>query len=117
VTSPADLSWEVLTQANEDYSGLYEIIWALRKRFMPDAAEPELVVAAAAAVKSLLERGYVRLVRFRQLPRPEVREVPDQEVPGILDSVSSWRPPDSWEEWYPSVDATDLGKRAWRSTD
>jgi hypothetical protein len=108
--------WEVLTQANEDYSGLYEIVWAFRKRFMPDAGEPELIAAAAAAVRSLLDNGLVRLVRFRQKPEQEVVEVPSDEVSSVLESGDSWRPPKSWEDPYPSVDATEAGRRAWRRT-
>lgn len=107
-------AWEVLTQANEDYAGLYELVWAFRTRFMPDASEEELIRAAADAVRSLLDSGYVRLVRFRQKPEQEVTEVPAGEVASILDSASSWRPPGSWEDAYPSVDATDSGARAWR---
>ena len=108
------LTSEVLTQASEDYSGLYEIVWAFRARFMPDSSEAELVAAAATAVRSLLDRGYIRLVRFRQQPEEEVVEVPENEVAAVLESADSWRPPSSWEEPYPSVDVTEAGKRAWR---
>src|SRR5207248_763682 len=38
--------WDVITQANEDYAGLYEIVWSFRSNFMPDA--PESKVRAAA---------------------------------------------------------------------
>ena len=107
---------EVLTQANEDYSGLYEIVWAFRSRLMPDAGEPELISAAAEAVRALVDRGYIRLVRFRQKPEQEVVEVPPSEVAAVLDSTDSWRPPRSWEDAYPSVDATEAGQRAWRTS-
>jgi hypothetical protein len=110
-------SWEVLTQANEDYSGLYELVWAFRTKFMPEVDESELVTAAAAAVRALLDAGYVRLVRFRLEPEPQVSDVPDDQVAAILDSMDSWRPPASWEAPYPSVDATDKGKQVWRRND
>jgi isopropylmalate/homocitrate/citramalate synthase len=106
-------TWEVLTQANEDYSGLYEIAWAFRSRFLPNADEAALIAAATDAVRALLDRGYIRLVRFRQKPE-EVAEVPPDEVASVLASPDSWRPPRSWEEAYPSVDATETGERAWR---
>src|SRR5438477_9640307 len=96
-TSMDEMSWEVLTQANEDYSGLYELVWAFRAKFMAGAEESALVAAAAAAVRALLDAGYVRLVRFRLEPEPQVSEVPDREVAAILDSADSWRPPTAWE--------------------
>lgn len=113
-TAMDERSWEVLTQANEDYSGLYELVWAFRSRFMPDATEDELIATARDAVRSLLADGYVRLVMFRQKPDQEVALVPEGRVEAVLDAVESWRPPASWEDAYPSVDATDSGQRAWR---
>ncbi len=109
-----DMSREVLTKANEDYSGLYEVVWSFRTNFMPNATEQELIAAAASAVQTQLARGTIRLVRFRMRPVPEVQDVPDSEVAGILQSASSWSPPGSWEDWYPSFYATDEGERAWR---
>jgi len=105
-------SLEVLALANEDHSGLYEVVWAFRARFMPDADEAELIAAAAAAVQAMLDCGYVRLVRFRLEPEQEVAEVPVHELASVLRSADSWRPPKSWEDPYPSVVATEAGERA-----
>jgi hypothetical protein len=109
-----DREREVLTQANEDYSGLYELVWAFRSRFMPEASEDAIIGAARDAVRFLIDRGYVRLVRFRQQPDQEVSDVSAEEVASILEDPASWRPPASWEQAYPSVDATEAGRRAWR---
>ncbi len=114
MTAMADeMSREVLAKANEDYSGLYEVIWSFRTNFMPNATEPELIEAATKAVESQLEHGNIRLIRFRMKPSPEVQDVPAAEVPRILRSRDSWRPPKSWEDWYPSFYATEKGERAW----
>jgi hypothetical protein len=115
MTGMADeMSREVLTKANEDYSGLYEVVWSFRTNFMPHATEPELIEAATKAVQSQLEQRNIRLIRFRMKPSPEVQDVPEAEIPGILGSRDSWQPPKSWEDWYPSFYATDEGERAWR---
>ena len=54
------------------------------------------------------------MVRFRREPEQEVVDVPEDEVASVLQSADSWRPPISWEAPYPSVVATQAGKRAWR---
>jgi len=107
---------EVLTKANEDYSGLYEIVWAFRSRFMPDADESTLIGAARVAVQRHLAAGNIRLVMYRMLPRPPgVAELNQSDVDDLLEAPDSWRPPKSWEDWYPSIDVTEKGELAWRA--
>jgi hypothetical protein len=113
-TSFDPMVWEVITQVNEDYAGLYEIVWAFRSNFMPDASEDDIVAAARTAVREALAKGYARLVWYRIEPPSTPREMAPEEVEGVLASPESWRPPQSWRDEFPNLDATEEGKRVWR---
>ena len=105
--------WDVITQANEDYAGLYEIVWSFRSNFLPDVPESKVRAAAREAVMTVLERGYARLVWFRVEPPSHPREMTRREIAEVLASPASWRPPRSWEEEFPNLDITEEGERAW----
>ena len=105
--------WNVLTQANEDYAGLYEIVWSFRSNFMRDAPESQIRTAAREAVMAVLDRGYARLVWFRVEPPSSPRPMTPRETVEVLSSPVSWRPPARWEEEFPNLDITEEGERAW----
>jgi hypothetical protein len=104
---------EVLTKINEDYVGLYEIVWNFRSNFLPDASEDEIVAAAQEAVKEVLAKGYARLVWYRVEPPSTPRAMTAEEVERVLASPTSWQPPASWGDEFPNLDATPEGERAW----
>jgi hypothetical protein len=82
------------------------VVWYLRGNYFRSASESDLVPVAREIVRSLLADGTVRLVRFRMTP-PEAWVVDPAELDRILEESRSWRPPPSWSEPYPAMDATD----------
>src|SRR5919112_2852751 len=84
----------LLASANEDYTGLYELIWELNTK-LPDATLGEKYEAAERATRKLLDLGWVRLYctdlrlqRFEELDTPSAKEA--------LSEPTSWYPVQSW---------------------
>jgi hypothetical protein len=100
--NPGSVRDAILAVANEDYYGLYEVVWYLRSNGMADASEEELIDAGRKVVQSLLDGQLVRLVRFRMTPQ-DMQPIPAAEVAGVLQSIDSWRTPRSWSQHYPSL--------------
>ncbi len=90
--------------AKEDSYGLYEIVWDLHSSYMATATEDELIHEAREIVRLLIEDGSVRLVRFRMTPTA-AWPIDPTEVDQILQTTESWRPPRSWDQTYPALDA------------
>jgi hypothetical protein len=105
---------DVIAQINDDYTGLYEIVWSFRSNFLPDAPEKEIIPIAREAVTAVLENGYARLVWYRVEPPLIPREITQAEAEKVLAAADSWRPPESWGLEFPNLEVTDAGQRIWR---
>jgi hypothetical protein len=97
----------VVAVAAEDYFGLYEVVWHLRGNYSKSADESELIQAAREIVRSLLADRSARLVRFRMTP-PTAWLIDSGDVDHVLEETQSWRPPSSWSEPYPALEAPGL---------
>jgi hypothetical protein len=105
----------ILAEVHEDDLGLYEVVWDLRTSLMPDADDSEVISTARELVEMFLDRGIVRLVRWKPLVPPEVAAtpIPESEITETLASDRSWHPPRAWEEGCPALDITEAGKTVW----
>jgi hypothetical protein len=101
----SEIEQEILASACEDYTGLYEIIWALNTSH-PKIGETEKIVAAAAAVQSLLERGLIELFSSEWETQTH-KPIFDKGFKRIANDSTTWRP----EKMYFSFAATDAGER------
>ena len=102
----------VLLSPDDDYAGLYEVIWELH-RLYPEQTLGEKYAAAEQAVRSLLERDWIRLYTWRgSFSNQEVEEIEPASVEEILSHPASWYP-----EYYGGgrivFGATEEGERAW----
>ena len=55
-----EIKYEIVTSANEDISGLYEVIWALNSRY-PDISEEDKINYIKEAIIDLLENNIINL--------------------------------------------------------
>ena len=101
----SEIEREILAAACEDYTGLYEIIWALNTSH-PEIGESEKIAAAATAVQSLLERGLIELFSSEWETQAH-KPVSAKEFKRIANDVTAWRP----EKIYFSFAATDVGEK------
>jgi hypothetical protein len=101
-----DVRREVMSQAREDYSGLYEIIWALTAAF-PGVSEADKVSCARDVIFRLLDAGEVVLY-WSGWPGKAFQAVSTEDAEGILELPESWIP----GERFPWVAATEAGVQA-----
>ena len=105
----------LLSATEEDYTGLYELIWELNSKF-PEATLGEKYGAAERASRKLLDLGWVRLYRtdlswqrFEELDTPSAKEA--------LSDPTSWYPVQSWVSEGEGVlivfAATEAGEQAY----
>lgn len=105
----------VLSSANEDYCGLYEIIWEFNSRF-PDAPLGEKYAAAECAIRTLHSEGLIEL--HRMIFTDDYRDHRYERLdPGAVDGTLS-----NPVSWYPDhahirivFSATQAGERAYYS--
>ena len=103
----------VLSSANEDYFGLYEIIWELNSTF-PQEGLGEKYAAAEAAVRSLLARGWIQLYRRKggfNRDSPTYEPVELDTIEEVLSNPVSWYPEYANERI--ECTATEDGERAY----
>ena len=104
----------MLSLANEDYMGLYEIIWELNTNF-PDATLAEKCGVAERCTSKLLDLGWIRL--YRTDPRWQRFEEFDTSAKEALSDPTRWYPVKSWgsqnEEVLIVFAATDAGEQAY----
>jgi hypothetical protein len=83
---------EALQSANEDLTGLYEIVWRLNTT-MPEVGAAERRQLAEDAVRSLLVRGLIDA--YRRANRNDAQGVPidPQQALALLGSAEAWREP------------------------
>jgi hypothetical protein len=84
----------LLSAANEDYTGLYELIWELNSLF-PDASVGEKYGAAERAARKLLDLGWIRLYQ-NDLKLERFEELDPTSAKDALSDPTSWYPVKSW---------------------
>ena len=112
----------LLLAANEDYTGLYELIWDLNSLF-PDASLGEKYDAAERAARKLLDLGWIRLYQA-DLRWERFEELDIASAKATLSDPTSWYS----VKWYPVKNwpsesegvcivfaATEAGERAYMS--
>lgn len=100
----------ILSSSNEDYNGLYEVVWEINARY-PDSAVESRQPAAKAVVESLLLRGWVDLYERRDHIKGESKfvKVPPEKWPKILEDEANWEP--HWEGLSYWIATTSEGDR------
>lgn len=99
----------VLTQANEDWSQLFEIVWALRT-LTPGVSDSALLHEAKSALKSLLHKGLIQMAYANPSLRTE-RVLDREQALRLIDKADSWKPTE--DEEFLSFIPTKAGKRWW----
>lgn len=93
----------ILAGGYEDYCGLHEIVWDLR-RLHREATDGELIKIAQPAVIELLDDGLISIYsRFGA--SSEFLLISDSEARDIVKEPTSWLPPDERgrQYWYVST--------------
>jgi hypothetical protein len=80
-----------LSDACEDYTGLYELVWEFNTRF-PDAPEQERLRAAQAALGTLVRDSFVLVYCTRWLS-DQYRELKRADAEAVIANAESWRSP------------------------
>ncbi len=101
---------ELLEMAFEDRYGLFEYA---NSNFPEDAAR---IPAALIALRGLIQRGWVTLVRFKHIPEAE-ELIDDGAVDAILADPRAWALPAELSEWtvgfYATPDGIEAMNRIW----
>ena|SRR3989442_6285103 len=93
-SSPIDnakLRQEILSDGEEDYRGLYEIVWSLNSKY-PDLSRDLKIAAARAVVAELLKEGQVALFRTNWASN-RYDPVPQDAALGAIGTPSAWENP------------------------
>ena len=103
---------ETLLLAREDWTGLWEPLWALNS-VAPEVAIEERGRVAAAAIRNLRDAGYITFVRMAWPPVGEPQPIAPEDVETAL-LGHGWRqiPPDC-DVWF---GATAAGEAAFFRT-
>jgi len=98
-----------LSDACEDYTGLYELIWEFNTQF-PEATEQERLRAAQVALGGLVRDGLATVYYTRWLS-DEYRELNRSDAESVIAQPESWRSPaDQPEGEYFCFASTDAGE-------
>jgi hypothetical protein len=87
----ARLRREVLSDGEEDYTGLYEIIWSLNTQY-PDVSRDLKIAAAQAVVAELLKEGHLAVYRTTWASN-RFEPVPQQDAVVALGVPEAWEDP------------------------
>ncbi len=79
----------IMDRASQDAYGLYEIVRALHERY-PSMTDAARIVAARAALASLMNAGKVRLYWERWASSMPLEAVPPEDVARVLDDPVAW---------------------------
>jgi hypothetical protein len=133
----------LLVAATEDWIGLYEAVWELRTSH-PNLPEVDLILAARAALTTLVDRGLIYLCFLKSRPATPQESteyaarsavptgadnwdtdiedpVPADQADSVLADESNYRPPENrdgkvwFEIGYYSFAATDEGEAMYRT--
>ena len=82
---------EILGDGQDDYFGLYEIIWSLNDHY-PDIGRDLKIAAARAIIRDLLMEGGISLYRTVWASN-HYDSVPSDEALRAIDGPSAWEDP------------------------
>ena len=101
----------ILSDACEDYHGLYEIIWALNTRY-PDVPEGSKRAVAQMALDDLVTRRLVSLYTTTW-PGKSYVAVSEQQAHAAIAVASSWGTPPNAPGTYLCFAATPEGEQVY----
>jgi hypothetical protein len=110
---PAKARVMALTDAAEDYWGLYELVWELNTKY-PDSSGDERLQVARAALTGLLQDGLVELFSARWSPS-HYEAVSAGRAVALVALDSAWRPPSDADGTFVAFAVTDAGRRAYQT--
>ncbi len=98
-----------ISYADEDYHGLYELVWGLNSAH-PEVSHQDRIRAAQAALHSLVSRGLVAVFSADEpLAAPE--PVPAAVVQQIIADPAAWLPPNERGSPHYCFTTTEDGER------
>jgi hypothetical protein len=102
-----------LRGANEDWYGLYELIWELNTLF-PHATPEEKLEVGRSALRLLLKDGLIELsFRPRWSPPADYQPVARQEGQQLIESLKAWEEPARHPDGaFYAFAATEAGQQA-----
>lgn len=107
---PLALRHEILSDASEDYHGLYEVIWHLNSKH-PDAPETEKIAASIPVMADLIETGLVELYKTTWASG-KYAPISLEVARGAVLDPGSWGPPSENESGnYVCFASTEAGDR------
>jgi hypothetical protein len=105
----------ILSDASEDWCGLYELIWALTPRFHGASGE-EVLRACMAEVLALVDSGLLKLAFSQKWTSSAFEPVAGAEALEVIRNPQSWRQPSETPiGCYYAVATTDVGDRAYHA--
>ena len=110
----------VLEAAVESWIGLWEVVWILRPLF-PGQADSQILPFAQTVVRSMSDRGQVRVAQLEHRPADDGRsEIIENVLTGhdrqeTISGRDAWDPPRSTQEPYVAIAATDAGEEAYQA--
>jgi len=113
IIEPLQVSEMILSDACEDYHGLYEIILSLNNEF-PDVPEDSKRELAQLALGGLVKKGLVSLYTTTW-PGGTYVAVPQHRAQAAIAASSSWAPPPAAPAKYYCFAATPEGEQAYRA--
>jgi len=91
VIDTTKLMAKILSDGCDDYTGLYETIWALNTSH-PNVKQEVKVAAAQRAISMLVDREFVTLYRTGWAGST-YEAIPSSECESIIQAPDSWEPP------------------------
>jgi len=111
IIEPSQVSAMILSDACEDYYGLYEIIWSLNNQF-PDVPEDSKREVAQEALGNLVKKRLVSLYTTTW-PGGTYVAVPGHQAQAVIAAGSSWASPPAAPTKYYCFAATPEGEQAY----
>jgi len=102
-----------LSNACEDYQGLYELVWYLNGR-EPSSPRAEKVAAATAVIQDLLRAGHISLYSS-VWAEPDFQPVPPDKQLAVAADPASYADPPQPPARYVSYASTPKGEQAYRA--
>ena len=113
IIEPSQVSAMILSDACEDYHGLYELILELNSHY-PDVAQDSKRAVAQEALGDLVKKRLIALYTTTW-PGKTYVAVPEHEAQSAIAAGSSWAPPPAAPATYYCFAATPQGEQAYRA--
>ncbi len=92
----------ILSSSEEDYTGLWEVVWEINSRY-PDEPPDLRKATAKRAVRTLFERGWIELYEcspWPACPGPKAVPVDPESRESILSRGQNWEAPEAESPTY-----------------